>query len=231
MKAIILAAGHGTRMLPITKTIPKELLPVGTKPVIHYIVEGLSQAGIKDMLIITSQSKKALEDYFDKNFELEHLLEKKGKQQYLKAINEPKSLGNFTFVKQSEQKGTGHAILQAAPWIQDDYVMVVYGDTIYHPAIFADLVHKHQETQKAVMALKEIPMDQVSKYGVAKMNGEYMVDYVEKPSVQEAPSNFVSFSPYIVPQKFFELLSQTQPDPKSGEIYPRQALKNIMKDQ
>lgn len=100
------------------------------------------------MLIITSQSKKALEDYFDKNFELEHLLEKKGKQKYLEAINEPKSLGNFTFVKQSEQKGTGHAIMQASPWINDDYVMVIYGDTIYHHKIYQEMVVLHQKTGK-----------------------------------------------------------------------------------
>ena len=228
MKAIILAAGHGTRMLPITKTIPKELLPVGTKPVIHYIVEGLSQAGIKDMLIVTSQSKKALEDYFDKNFELEHLLETKGKHKYLKAINEPKSLGNFTFVKQSEQKGTGHAIMQAAPWINDDFVMVVYGDTIYHPKIYKEMVELHKEFGKGIMCLKEVPEEDVSKYGIARLEDGYFIDVIEKPTKEEAPSNMAVFTPYIVPGRFLELLMGTEPDAKSGEIYPWPALKQIM---
>lgn len=228
MKAIILAAGHGTRMLPITKTIPKELLPVGTKPVIHYIVEGLSQAWIKDMLIVSSQSKKALEDYFDKNFELEHLLEKKWKHEHLKAINEPKSLGNFTFVKQSEQKGTWHAIMQAAPWISDDFVMVVYGDTIYHPKIYQEMVDLHKTTGKGVMCLKEVAEENVRKYGIAHLEDDHFMDVIEKPSREEAPSNIAVFTPYIVPGKFLKLLMNTEPDTKSWEIYPWPALKQIM---
>ena len=228
MKAIILAAWHWTRMLPNTKTIPKELLPVGTKPVIHYVVEWLSKAGITDMLIITSQSKKALEDYFDKNFELEHLLEKKWKLEYLKAINEPRSLGNFTFVKQSEQMGTGHAIMQATPWISDDYVMIVYGDTIYHPNIYKEMVELHNRTWKWVMCMKKVPHEETYRYWIAKMDGEYLIDIVEKPSVETAPSNNAIFTPYIVHRKFLENLAWVKPDTISWEIYPRPAMQDIL---
>lgn len=229
MKAIILAAGHGTRMLPITKTIPKELLPVGNKPVIHYIVEGLSKAGIKDMLIITSQSKKALEDYFDKNYELEDILTKKWKTDALQAINEPKDLGNFTFVKQTEQKGTGHAILQAKPWIQDEFFMVVYADEIHHPKIYTEMLDLHHQSGKSVILWKEVDSDDVSKYGILKIENNFITDIIEKPSIQEAPSNYALFTPFIFPRKLFDLLEQSQPDAKSGEVYPRDAVKHIMK--
>lgn len=229
MKAIILAAGHGTRMLPITKTIPKELLPVGNKPVIHYIVEWLSKAGIKDMLIITSQSKKALEDYFDKNYELEDILTKKWKIDALKAINEPKDLWNFTFVKQTEQKGTGHAILQAKPWIQDEFFMVVYADEIHHPKIYTEMLDLHHQSGKSVILWKEVSPDDVSKYGILKIENNFITDIIEKPSTEEAPSNYALFTPFIFPRKLFDLLEQSQPDPKSGEVYPRDAVKHIMK--
>jgi len=229
MKAILLAAGHGTRMLPITKTIPKELLPVGNKPVIHYIVEGLSKAGIKDMLIITSQSKKALEDYFDKNYELEDLLQRKWKTEALQAINEPKSLGNFTFVKQTEQKGTGHAILQAKPRIQDDFFMVIYADEIHHPKIYQEMIDLHIQTGKSVILWKEVHPDEVSKYGILQIENGLITDIVEKPTKELAPSNYALFTPFIFPHALFDLLENTQPDEKSGEVYPRDAVKHIMK--
>lgn len=229
MKAIILAAGHGTRMLPITKTIPKELLPVGNKPVIHYIVEWLSKAWIKDMLIITSQSKKALEDYFDKNYELEDILTKKGKTDALQAINEPKSLGNFTFVKQTEQKGTWHAILQAKPRIQDEFFMVVYADEIHHPKIYSEMLDLHKTTWKSVILWKEVNHEDVSKYWILKIENNFITDIIEKPSIDEAPSNYALFTPFIFPRKLFDLLEQTKPDEKSWEVYPRDWVKHIMK--
>jgi UTP--glucose-1-phosphate uridylyltransferase len=229
MKAIILAAWHGTRMLPITKTIPKELLPVGNKPVIHYIVEWLSKAGINDMLIITSQSKKALEDYFDKNYELEDILTKKWKTDALKAINEPKDLGNFTFVKQTEQKGTGHAILQAKPWIQDEFFMVVYADEIHHPKIYTEMLDLHSKSGKSVILWKEVSPDEVSKYWILQIENNFITDIIEKPSQEEAPSNYALFTPFIFPRKLFDLLEQIQPDSNSWEVYPWDWVKHIMK--
>lgn len=180
------------------------------------------------MLIITSQSKKALEDYFDKNYELEDILRKKGKTEELKAINEPKSLWNFTFVKQTEQKGTGHAILQAKPWIQDDFFMVVYADEIHHPKIYQEMIDLHKQTQQSVILGKKVSPDDVSKYGILKIENNRITDIVEKPSPEQAPSNYALFTPFIFPRKLFDLLEDSQPDPKSWEVYPREAVKHIM---
>lgn len=228
MKAIILAAWYGSRMLPWTKTIPKEMLPVGTKPVIHYIVEALSMAGIDEIVIVVSQAKQALEDYFDTNYELEHVLEKKNKTDALNAVRTPQRLAKITFVRQFEQKGTGDAILTAAPWIGDQDAMIVYGDTIYHPRLIKWLVDTYKKEQKACMALKEIPREQVHKYGVVAIQDNLIKDIVEKPAREDAPSNLVTFSPYIVPPRFLELLQDAQADSQSGEVYPRDALKDIM---
>lgn len=228
MKAIILAAGHGTRMLPITKTIPKEMLPVGTKPVIHYIVEGLSKAGIRDIVMVTSQSKKAIEDYFDKHYELESLLDKKWKTEALTAIREPLGFANITFVRQSEMKGTGHAILQARPWIEDDFFMVLNGDEIHHPKVYQEMIALHQETGKGVMLAKNIPWPEISRYGVFNIKDGHIVDIVEKPAAHEAPSQYANFTPYIFPREVLDLLVDCQPDPISGEIYPRWAVKPLM---
>ena len=181
------------------------------------------------MLIITSQSKKALEDYFDKNYELEDILMKKGKTDALKAINEPKSLGNFTFVKQTEQKGTGHAILQAKPWIGDEFFMVVYADEIHHPKIYQEMIELHQKTGKSVILGKEVPQEDVVKYGMLKIENGFITDIVEKPTVEDSPSRYALFTPFIFPRKLFDLLETSQPDPKSGEIYPWDAVKHIMK--
>lgn len=229
MKAIILAWGHGTRMLPINKTIPKELLPVWNKPVIQYIVEALVYAGVNDILIVTSQSKKALEDYFDKNYELEQKLRSKGKDKLLEAINIPKNLANFAFVKQKEALGTGHAILQAGPWVADDYFLVVNGDMIYPKDSFKQMIDLHNSTHKPVWLLKEIPMQDTYKYGIAKIEDKKIVDIVEKPNPELAPSNLMNTGTFLWPQEAFNLLAQTQPEP-SGEIYPWFAAKNIIEN-
>ncbi|MCS6983052.1 MAG: sugar phosphate nucleotidyltransferase [Candidatus Absconditabacterales bacterium] len=224
MKAVILAAGHGTRMLPITKTIPKELLPVGNKPVIHYVVQGLAKAGISDIIIVTSSSKKALEDYFDKNYELEDMLKKKEKYEFLSAINEPKNLANICFVKQSEQLGIGHAMLTAKPWISDDFFMLVYGDSIYHPAIFSQVLDLHHHTGQMVMSLKHVPKHDVSKYGIVQIHDDHIIDFVEKPAPDNAPSTLASFSPIIYHRDIFDHLAKTGLDPRLGELYPRPGL-------
>lgn len=231
MKALILAAWFGTRMLPITKTIPKELLPVGNKPVIQYIVEGVVGAGIDEILILSSQSKKALEDYFDKNYELEELLKKKGKSDLLASINTPKNLARYSFVKQTEQLGTGHAILQAQPWIHEDFFMVIYGDTIFHPSAFQEMIALHQQTGKSVMLVVEVPQQDVSKYGVIKLDDDgHIIDIVEKPRPEYAPSNLIMYGIMILPKKIFWLLSRTPPDEQSGEIYPREAVGELMRE-
>ena len=229
MKAVILAAGYGTRMLPITKTIPKEMLPVGNKPVIQYTIDGLTKAGINDIIIVTSSGKQAIEQYFEQDAHLEAVLEHKKKHDILKNVQATNNPANITFVKQHEMKGTGAAISLVEPRINDEYFMVIYADHVFHPGIFQEALDKHYATQKAIMVMKEVPQEDVYKYGVAQLDSEWhMTDIIEKPSVEEAPSNLITFSPYIIPKRMIELLLATEPDPKSGEIYPRDALKDVM---
>jgi len=228
MKAIVLAAWYGTRMLPITKSIPKEMLPVGNKPVIHYVVQWLAMAGITEIIMIVSGSKEPLEMYFDKNYELESLLQSKNKTYELTLINQTKAMAKIVFLKQLEQKGTGHAILQARERVSDDFAMVVYGDSVYHPDFFRQAIATHQQTGKAVMTLKEVWWEDVHKYGVAKIEHGHITGIVEKPSRDDAPSNLVNFSPFIIPHAMFDRLEKTQPDPRSGEIYPWEAFQYFM---
>lgn len=219
MKAIILAAWFGTRMLPITKTIPKELLPVWNKPVIQYAVEWLSEAWIKDILMITSQWKKALEDYFDKNYELEDLLKKKWKLDLLELINKPKELANYVFIKQAEQLGTWHAVLQTRPRMDSSYFIVVYWDAIYPPEMFKDMIELHQQKKCPVVVVHEVPKEEVHKYWVIELDGDKLKRIVEKPKTEDAPSNLVSNWVFILPREIFPILQKTLPDKKSWEIY------------
>lgn len=228
MQVVILAAGQGTRMLPITKTIPKEMLPVGSKPVIHHIVEGLSKSGIRDMMIVSSPSKQVLDDYFRPNEVLEEMLRSKWKSDALRALQEIESLGQFSFAKQYEQKWTGHAILQAKDWITDDFFMVIYADEIHHPRIYQEMLALHQQTGKGVIMGKEVSPDDVSKYGILEITDGLITDIIEKPAKEDAPSRYALFTPLILPRSIFALIEQTAPDAKSGEIYPRDAAKQIM---
>ena len=228
MKAIILAAGFGTRMLPLTKTIPKELLPVGKKPVIQYAVEALSNAGIKNILMVTSQGKKALEDYFDKNYELEDILRKKWKLEILDVINYPKTIADYVFIKQEKQLGTGHAVLQTKPWISDDYFVVAYGDAIYPPNMFEQMINHFKEYKSPILVAHEVPKEETYKYWVVELDGDNILNIVEKPAVEDAPSNLVSNGVFLLPKEIFELLENTKPDSKSGEIYLPDAIKQLM---
>ncbi len=227
MKAVILAAWFGTRMLPINKSIPKELLPVGDKPVIQYAIESLVRAWIDDILIITSQWKKSLEDYFDKSYELEEKLKLKWKDELLELINKPKNLANFAFVKQKEPLGTWHAILQAKPRISDDFFVVVNADMIYKPEAFEDMMKLHNETKKPVWLLKDIDRKEAYKYWMAKIENDMIVDIIEKPELWKEPSKLMNTWTFIRPQEAFELLAKTNPEP-NWEIYPWFAAKHIM---
>ncbi len=212
MKAVVIAAGFGTRTLPASKTIPKEMFPVGDKPVIHHIIEAMVTAGIKDIVMVTSQQKKALEDYFDTNYQLEDILKKKGKDDLLELINYPKRMANFSFVKQHEILGTGHAALQAESLISEDYFMTVLADTIYPPETFIEMLKIHQETKGPVIAIHEVPREEVYKYGIVKLAWERVVQFVEKPTVEEAPSNLISNGVMILPKEVFAIWRTAQMD-------------------
>ncbi len=230
MKAIITAAGYWTRMLPITKTIPKELLPVWNKPVIQYIVEWIVSWGIKDIIIITSQWKESIEQYFDKNYELEEVLRKKWKKELLEEINKIKFLANFAFVKQKQQLWFAHAILEAKPWIQEDYFLLTVGDSIFDYRIFKDIIDIHKQTKKTVIWLVEVPKEEVYKYWVVKIENWQIIDMVEKPKVEEAPSNLIMFGVYILPKKIFNIIEKTPVDPKKWEILLPDSLRLLMQE-
>ncbi len=191
MKAVILAAWYWTRMLPITKTIPKELLPVWDKPVIQYMIESLVENNIKDIVMITSQWKTAIEDYFDKNHELEEKLKNKNKIDLLEKINKPKNLANICFIKQKELLWTGHAVLQAEKWIDDNYFILILWDSIFHPEIYKQALNLHQKTWEAVIVAKKIPKEEVYKYWVLDIKDGKIIDMIEKPSVENAPANLI----------------------------------------
>jgi len=229
MKAIIMAGGFGTRMLPITKTIPKEMLPVWEKPVIQHTIEALVGAWINEIIIITSQFKKVLEDYFDKNYELEELLEKKWKIWYLEMINKTKDLAKIAFVRQSKQLWTWHAILQAKNRISDDFFMVLNWDDIYETNSLKWMFELHKKTKKSIMLLTEVEKNDVMNRWIANIKNDQILWIVEKPKIEESPSNFANTWCVIYPKEVFDLIEKTQPDPKSWEIYPRDAFHHIIK--
>ncbi|MFA7298266.1 MAG: sugar phosphate nucleotidyltransferase [Candidatus Absconditabacterales bacterium] len=229
MKAVLVVAGFGTRMLPITKTIPKEMLPVGNKPVIQYVVEGCVNAGIQDIIMIVSQQKKALEDYFDKNYELEDILQKKGKQDLLDLINTPKNMAHYTFVKQTQMLGTAHAILQIEPWIDEDYFMVIFGDAIYPDYMYTELLKKFAENPQPMICAHEVPKEDTYRYGVLKLDGDKIIEIVEQPKVEDAPSNLVCNGVYILPKSIFPLLKTLPIDASRGEYLLPDGLNILMK--
>lgn len=218
-------------MLPITKSIPKELLPVGNKPVLQYIVEGVVSAGIEDIVMITSQGKFAIEDYFDKNYELEEILKQKGKLEFLDAINKPKFLANMCFVRQKQQLGFPHAVAEVRPWVSEDFFLLSVGDALFHPKIFQEMVQLHKQTGNAVIALQEIPKEEVHKYGVAEIHDGKITRMIEKPKVGETDSNLIMIGTYILPRSFFACADTVPMDLEKGEVTLPDVLKEIIKTQ
>lgn len=213
MKAIIPAAGYWTRMLPVTKTIPKEMLPIWNKPVIQYIVEWLVSWWITDIAIITSQWKSVLEDYFDKNYELEDVLKRKWKQDFLERINQPKTMANYVFMKQREQLWVPHALCEARSWIHNEFFFVNLADQFWDPAIYKEMIALHKKTGAPVVALQEMPEDTLHKYWVAEVSDDGIIQsMVEKPEPWQAPSNLVCNWLYILPDTFFAAVDKTGVD-------------------
>lgn len=206
------------------------MIPVGDKPIIQYTIEGLVDAGITDIVMITSQQKKALEDYFDKNYELEDILQKKWKTALLELINKPKNMATYTFVKQMEIAWTWHALMQAEHLLTDDYFMVVFPDTIYPPETFVEMVKKFNETHSPIIAVHEVPKEDVYKYGVVKLDGERLIDFVEKPKVEDAPSNLIWNGAAILPKTIFSVLKNIEFDSRFGELNIPDAIRVMLKD-
>lgn len=237
-KAVIPAAGFGTRFLPATKAVPKELLPVGEKPVIQYVVEEAVAAEITDILIVTGPGKHAIEDHFTRNGELEALLERQGKTEVLEQVRAIHNMAEFHFVYQHEMKGLGHAIARSRAFTGSDPFAVLLGDTILesrnHRSVIGQLVDVHKTKGGSVVACEEVPLDRVSRYGV--IDGLDTEDpkvkrvqgMVEKPLPEEAPSNLVVASRYIFDARIHQELLQTEPG-KGGEIQITDAMDALLR--
>ncbi len=225
-KAIIPVAGMGTRFLPATKAQPKEMLPVVDKPVIQYIVEEAVAAGIEEIIFVTAIGKRAIEDHFDRNFELEYRLEQKNKHEELKQISKLGKLAKFAFVRQAKPLGDGHAILSALPFIaEDEAVAVLFGDDIIYsprtPAI-GQLIKVYEKYGAPVAAIQEVPKKDVSSYGVIggkKIDEKVweVTEFVEKPAKEDAPSNLAIVGRYVLTPELLQRLPKQKPG-KDGEI-------------
>jgi len=216
MKAVIPAAGMGTRFLPATKSQPKEMLPVADKPVIHHVVEEAVASGIEDILIITGRGKRSIEDYFDKSFELEYVLEKKGKTDYLDQIRQISELARIYYVRQGEPKGLGDAILCARHFIDNEPFAILLGDVIIKTEIpcMRQLIDLYEEHRCSFLGIEKIESENVQKYGiidgVPTGDRTYLVkDLIEKPNQDEAPSDLATLGRYILTPEIFDCIEET----------------------
>ncbi|MDH9161990.1 MULTISPECIES: UTP--glucose-1-phosphate uridylyltransferase GalU [Staphylococcus] len=235
-KAIIPAAGLGTRFLPATKAMPKEMLPILDKPTIQYIVEEAANAGIEDIIIVTGKHKRAIEDHFDNQKELEMILETKGKTDLLGRVKFSTELANIFYVRQKEQKGLGHAIYSARQFIGDEPFAVLLGDDIVEsdtPAI-KQLINAYEDTGKSVIGVQEVEEDQTHRYGIidplTKIDRKYEVrQFVEKPKPGTAPSNLAIMGRYVLSADIFDYL-KNQGTGAGGEIQLTDAIERLNKD-
>lgn len=231
-KAVIPAAGLGTRFLPATKAVPKEMLPVVDTPVIQYVVEEAVRAGLHDVLMITGRGKRALEDHFDRHVELEQMLEARGELARLEAVQRPTDVAQLHYVRQGDPKGLGHAVLVAEAHVGHEPFAVLLGDDLIDrdDDLLGRMVEIQQREGGSVVALMEVPRDQVSLYGCAAVEGDGEVvritGLVEKPSVEEAPSNLVVIGRYVLSPTVFEVLHRTPPG-RGGEIQLTDALQEL----
>lgn len=233
-KAIIPAAGLGTRFLPATKAQPKEMLPIVDKPTIQYIIEEAVASGIEEILIITGRNKRAIEDHFDKSVELEQELENSGKQELLDMVRQISNMVNIHYIRQKEPKGLGHAIYCAKTFVGNEPFAVMLGDDVVDSQIpcLKQLIDCYDEFKTTVLGVQDVAMSEVSKYGIVKglhiEDRIYKVkDLVEKPKSEEAPSNIAILGRYIITPKIFEILENTAPG-KNGEIQLTDALKQLI---
>lgn len=232
-KAVIPAAGWGTRFLPATKAQPKEMLPIVDKPAIQYIIEEAVASGIEDIIFITGRNKKALEDHFDRAMELEVFLQEKGRADLAEVIRNISNLADINYVRQKEAKGLGHAILCARKFVGNEPFAVLLPDDIIASKVpcLKQMVDIYRNTGGAVIAVKEVPENDVGKFGIIKGtptgNRLYRIeDLVEKPACAEAPSRLAVIGRYIVPAKVFDFLEKTKPG-ANGEIQLTDALRKL----
>ena len=232
-KCLFPAAGYGTRFLPATKAVPKEMLPILNKPLLQYGVEEALNAGITNMAIVTGRGKRAIEDHFDNAFELESQLSGTSKEHYLKEIKEIIQNATFTYVRQKEMLGLGHAILSSEPLIGNEPFAVILADDLCDcedSGVISQMIEIYNQFQCSIVAIEEVPMDQTNKYGIIAGNpisnsvNTYLVtDMVEKPESKDAPSNMAIIGRYILTPDIFNILKNIKPG-KGEEIQITDAL-------
>ncbi len=234
VKAVIPAAGMGTRFLPATKAMPKEMLPVVDKPAIQYVVEEAVGAGLTDVLMITGRNKNALENHFDRNTELESVLEKKGDDRRLREVHQSTHLANMHYVRQRDPLGLGHAVLRAQMHVGWNPFAVLLGDDIIDEKedLLRRMIDVYDQRPSSIIALQEVDPSQAHLYGIAtveKTGDDDVVrvtDLVEKPSAEEAPSNLAVIGRYVLQPDIFDALEKTAPG-SGGEIQLTDALKQV----
>jgi UTP--glucose-1-phosphate uridylyltransferase len=232
-KAIIPAAGLGTRFLPATKAMPKEMLPIVDKPTIQYIVEEAIASGIEDIIIVTGKGKRAIEDHFDHAFELEQNLFEKGKLELLEKVKHSSKMADIHYIRQKEPKGLGHAVFCARKFIGDEPFAVLLGDDIVQAEkpCLKQLIEKYEETTASIIGVQQVPEDQTSRYGIiepiSSFNNLYGVkNFVEKPRQGTAPSNLAIMGRYILTPEIFNFLEQ-QETGAGGEIQLTDAIQKL----
>lgn len=237
MKAVIPAAGLGTRFLPATKAQPKEMLPIVDKPAIQFVVEEAINSGIDDIIIITGRGKRAIEDHFDRSFELEYVLKEKGKMDLLKQVVDISELADIHYLRQKEMKGLGHAVYCARDHIGDEPFAVLLGDSIVnaHVPCTRQMMNHHHRFKGSIIAVEEVPLDKISNYGVVDPDpldaGIYRIkDLVEKPKPEDAPSNLGIIGRYILTPAIFDIIKNTKPG-KGGEVQLTDALRALRQEE
>ena len=236
-KAIIPAAGLGTRFLPATKAQPKEMLPIVDKPTIQFIIEEAIASGIEEILIITGRNKKCIEDHFDKSVELEMELEKSGKSELLELVRDISEMVDIHYIRQKEPRGLGHAIYCAKTFVGNEPFAVMLGDDVVDSEVpcLKQLIDCYSEYNTSILGVQKVPEDEVSKYGIVDgihiEDRVYKVkDLVEKPAAEESPSNIAILGRYIITPRIFEHLEKTNPG-KGGEIQLTDALKSLINEE
>ncbi len=235
-KAVIPAAGLGTRFLPATKSQPKEMLPIVDKPAIQYVVEHAVGAGIQDILIITGRGKRTIEDHFDRSFELEYRLEQSGKYEELKEVRGISEMASIHYIRQKEPLGLGSAIAMAEPHVNGEPFAVLLGDDIIpEDNLLREMLDVYARYGRSVIAVKEVPRSDINLYG--SVEPEYVEDnlvrvvrIVEKPAPEEAPSNLAAIGYYVLTPEIFEALKETTPD-EGGEVQLTDALNALAHQQ
>jgi UTP--glucose-1-phosphate uridylyltransferase len=234
-KAVFPVAGLGTRFLPATKSIPKEMLPIVDRPTIEYSVEEAIKSGIEDFLFVTGRDKKSLDDYFDHSLELEQHLLKRGQKQILERVKSIPNMCNVHCIRQKQPLGLGHAVSRARYHVPDGYFAVILPDDIVvsEEPCLAQMLKVHEKTKKAVIAVERVPRDRISSYGIIEGTREgdtwTVSDLVEKPKPEDAPSDMGIIGRYILPASIFEAIDRTLPG-HGGEIQLTDALRELAKE-